>query len=312
MDKIEVLIAQANSVDVEKRASAIYKLGRYQDPRINTALIAALGDVAAEVRVIAIDTLYLYKRTDPRAIPHLIDLLPDRDLRHHIVCIFGMSQDPRAIQALLAMLDDPTMVDLTNMALTEYPNPKRYQWLIHQLTHPDRAARLQAMRYIRLMNSWVKQIINPLIALLTDADAEVSIMAALTLTTKPYTNGQIATQMRVLLGAALAMPAYAAWHTDMRDGLTRLDHMEARDDADTDYYDLPIEGLNLTVVAFNRARHAGVTTIGDVCSAVIRWFSFPRAMVQERLFGDGVPDELVAKLKLYGYWPKMWRTEIEL
>jgi DNA-directed RNA polymerase subunit alpha len=67
------------------------------------------------------------------------------------------------------------------------------------------------------------------------------------------------------------------------------------------YYEKPIEELDLSVRVFNSLKRTGITTIGDVLDMLDRG---PDAMLAIRNFGEKSLDELIEKLREKGYHPK--------
>lgn len=65
-----------------------------------------------------------------------------------------------------------------------------------------------------------------------------------------------------------------------------------------DYYDLPIESLDLSVRVFNSLKRTGITTIGEVLDILEKGED---AMLAIRNFGDKSLDELLDRLKEKGY-----------
>ncbi len=65
-----------------------------------------------------------------------------------------------------------------------------------------------------------------------------------------------------------------------------------------DYYDLPIETLDLSVRVFNSLKRTGITTIGEVLNILDKGED---AMLAIRNFGDKSLDELLARLQEKGY-----------
>lgn len=64
------------------------------------------------------------------------------------------------------------------------------------------------------------------------------------------------------------------------------------------YYDLPIEGLDLSVRVFNSLKRTGITTIGEVLEMLDKGED---AMLAIRNFGDKSLEELVERLREKGY-----------
>ncbi len=67
-----------------------------------------------------------------------------------------------------------------------------------------------------------------------------------------------------------------------------------------EYYDLPIETLDLSVRVFNSLKRTGITTIGEVLNILEKGED---AMLAIRNFGDKSLDELVERLDEKGYLP---------
>lgn len=65
-----------------------------------------------------------------------------------------------------------------------------------------------------------------------------------------------------------------------------------------DYYDLPIETLDLSVRVFNSLKRTGITTIGEVLEILEKGED---AMLAIRNFGDKSLDELLTRLREKGY-----------
>jgi DNA-directed RNA polymerase subunit alpha len=65
-----------------------------------------------------------------------------------------------------------------------------------------------------------------------------------------------------------------------------------------DFYELPIEGLDLSVRVFNSLKRTGITTIGEVLDILDKGED---AMLAIRNFGDKSLNELVDKLREKGY-----------
>ncbi len=73
---------------------------------------------------------------------------------------------------------------------------------------------------------------------------------------------------------------------------------EPEEPARPDYYDLPIEGLDLSVRVFNSLKRTGITTVGEVLEILDKGED---AMLAIRNFGDKSLDELLARLREKGY-----------
>lgn len=67
-----------------------------------------------------------------------------------------------------------------------------------------------------------------------------------------------------------------------------------------DFYDLPIEGLDLSVRVFNSLKRTGITTIGEVLEMLDKGED---AMLAIRNFGDKSLEELIVRLREKGYMP---------
>jgi DNA-directed RNA polymerase subunit alpha len=65
-----------------------------------------------------------------------------------------------------------------------------------------------------------------------------------------------------------------------------------------DYYDLPIEGLDLSVRVFNSLKRTGITTVGEVLQMLDKGED---AMLAIRNFGDKSLEELLDRLREKGY-----------
>lgn len=65
-----------------------------------------------------------------------------------------------------------------------------------------------------------------------------------------------------------------------------------------DYYDLPIEGLDLSVRVFNSLKRTGITTIGEVLEILSKGED---AMLAIRNFGDKSLNELIERLREKNY-----------
>ncbi|MBN1427885.1 MAG: DNA-directed RNA polymerase subunit alpha [Anaerolineae bacterium] len=72
----------------------------------------------------------------------------------------------------------------------------------------------------------------------------------------------------------------------------------AEEPAHPDFYDLPIEGLDLSVRVFNSLKRTGITTIGEVLEMLDKGED---AMLAIRNFGDKSLEELVVRLREKGY-----------
>jgi len=70
------------------------------------------------------------------------------------------------------------------------------------------------------------------------------------------------------------------------------------EDTKPDYYDLPIEGLDLSVRVFNSLKRTGITTIGEVLEILEKGED---AMLAIRNFGDKSLTELVERLQEKNY-----------
>jgi DNA-directed RNA polymerase subunit alpha len=66
------------------------------------------------------------------------------------------------------------------------------------------------------------------------------------------------------------------------------------------YFEVPIEALDLSVRTFNSLKRTGITTVGEVLEMLDRG---PGAMLAIRNFGEQSLDELIRRLKEKGYWP---------
>jgi DNA-directed RNA polymerase subunit alpha len=73
---------------------------------------------------------------------------------------------------------------------------------------------------------------------------------------------------------------------------------EPEEPARPEFYDLPIESLDLSVRVFNSLKRTGITTIGEVLEILEKGED---AMLAIRNFGDKSLDELVDRLKEKGY-----------
>jgi DNA-directed RNA polymerase subunit alpha len=74
--------------------------------------------------------------------------------------------------------------------------------------------------------------------------------------------------------------------------------VQAEEPAHPDFYDLPIEGLDLSVRVFNSLKRTGITTIGEVLEMLDKGED---AMLAIRNFGDKSLEELVVRLREKGY-----------
>jgi DNA-directed RNA polymerase subunit alpha len=75
---------------------------------------------------------------------------------------------------------------------------------------------------------------------------------------------------------------------------------EPEEPARPDYYDLPIEGLDLSVRVFNSLKRTGITTVGEVLEMLEKGED---AMLAIRNFGDKSLEELLDRLQEKGYMP---------
>jgi DNA-directed RNA polymerase subunit alpha len=75
---------------------------------------------------------------------------------------------------------------------------------------------------------------------------------------------------------------------------------EPEEPARPDYYDLPIEGLDLSVRVFNSLKRTGITTVGEVLEMLDKGED---AMLAIRNFGDKSLEELLDRLQEKGYMP---------
>lgn len=75
---------------------------------------------------------------------------------------------------------------------------------------------------------------------------------------------------------------------------------QAEEPAHPDFYDLPIEGLDLSVRVFNSLKRTGITTIGEVLGMLDKGED---AMLAIRNFGDKSLEELISRLREKGYLP---------
>lgn len=75
---------------------------------------------------------------------------------------------------------------------------------------------------------------------------------------------------------------------------------EPEEPARPDYYDLPIEGLDLSVRVFNSLKRTGITTVGEVLEMLEKGED---AMLAIRNFGDKSLEELLDRLHEKGYMP---------
>jgi len=73
---------------------------------------------------------------------------------------------------------------------------------------------------------------------------------------------------------------------------------EPEEPARPDYYDLPIESLDLSVRVFNSLKRTGITTVGEVLAILDKGED---AMLAIRNFGDKSLNELVGRLSEKGY-----------
>ncbi len=74
--------------------------------------------------------------------------------------------------------------------------------------------------------------------------------------------------------------------------------VQAEEPAHPDFYDLPIEGLDLSVRVFNSLKRTGITTIGEVLEMLDKGED---AMLAIRNFGDKSLEELITRLQEKGY-----------
>jgi DNA-directed RNA polymerase subunit alpha len=84
---------------------------------------------------------------------------------------------------------------------------------------------------------------------------------------------------------------------------------EEEEPARPEYYDLPIESLDLSVRVFNSLKRTGITTIGEVLKMLEKGED---AMLAIRNFGDKSLDELLRALQEKDYLPADDETEAEL
>ena len=73
-----------------------------------------------------------------------------------------------------------------------------------------------------------------------------------------------------------------------------------------DYYDLPIETLDLSVRVFNSLKRTGITTVGEVLNMLDKGED---AVLAIRNFGDKSLDELLARLQEKGYLAERAESE---
>lgn len=73
-----------------------------------------------------------------------------------------------------------------------------------------------------------------------------------------------------------------------------------------DYYDYPIEGLDLSVRVFNSLKRTGITTIGEVLEMLEKGED---AMLAIRNFGEKSLEELKERLREKGYYPEQLERE---
>jgi DNA-directed RNA polymerase subunit alpha len=83
---------------------------------------------------------------------------------------------------------------------------------------------------------------------------------------------------------------------------------EANEDKRPDYYDLPIESLDLSVRVFNSLKRTGITNIGEVIEMLDKGED---AMLAIRNFGEKSLEELLDALNGKGYLPKDEAAEAE-
>lgn len=74
----------------------------------------------------------------------------------------------------------------------------------------------------------------------------------------------------------------------------------------SEYYDVPIDELELQMRAFNCLRRAGITSVGDVLERLAKG---PEEMLAVRHFGEKSLQELIQKLEEKGYLPEGFEVE---
>src|SRR4051812_46239571 len=102
---VEPMIVLLGDADDETRAAAIGIASVFNDARIVPSTIPLLKDPDWWIRIAAADTLG--RLQDPRAVEPLIAALDDADVRWTAVEALGHIGDPRALNALGKMLADP-------------------------------------------------------------------------------------------------------------------------------------------------------------------------------------------------------------
>jgi twitching motility protein PilT len=143
---VEPMIELLGDADDETRAAAIGIASVFDDARIVPSTIPLLKDPDWWIRIAAADTLG--RLHDPRAVEPLIAALDDADVRWTAVEALGRIGDPRALNALGKMLADPqpnVRIEVLD-ALKGFAHPQVPQVLMKVATgDADRNVRAHAL-----------------------------------------------------------------------------------------------------------------------------------------------------------------------
>jgi HEAT repeat protein len=133
----DTVAQQLSSDNPAVREDTARRARNFDDPAVVQALIVALDDPSAKVRLYSVESLILLEATD--AVPRLCELMVNDssdEVRREAIDALGRLGDPRAVPALVGLLEQ-TADDMP---------PLNAIWALGQLGDPQALAVLSRLR----------------------------------------------------------------------------------------------------------------------------------------------------------------------
>lgn len=154
VEAVPVLLRALHDTAFEVRVHAAIALGRLGDVRAVGALLLVVHDSRLDRHLLPSIWAGLAATQDPRATEALVDLLDvttDSGLRHELVRLLGRTRDSRIFEMLLRLLDDqdPLIAVAAAQALADYGDTRAVPLLRQYMRDPDERVRNAIIGAIR-------------------------------------------------------------------------------------------------------------------------------------------------------------------